>query len=61
MIYALQKRGYCQGIDNLLIILIGGILIAMPTVLFVTMAIGFHKLAQQGASTKRMTAIEEMA
>ncbi|KAG2241701.1 hypothetical protein Bca52824_090274 [Brassica carinata] len=33
----------------------------MPTVLSVTMAIGSHKLAQQGAITKRMTAIEEMA
>ncbi|GFZ03651.1 H[+]-ATPase 4 [Actinidia rufa] len=35
--------------------------IAMPTVLSVTMAIGSHRLAQQGAITKRMTAIEEMA
>ncbi|KAK6127081.1 hypothetical protein DH2020_039165 [Rehmannia glutinosa] len=33
----------------------------MPTVLSVTMAIGSHRLAQQGAITKRMTAIEEMA
>ncbi|RYQ95955.1 hypothetical protein Ahy_B08g091351 [Arachis hypogaea] len=33
----------------------------MPTVLSVTMAIGSHKLSQQGAITKRMTAIEEMA
>ncbi|XP_029124735.1 plasma membrane ATPase 2 [Cajanus cajan] len=38
-----------------------GIPIAMPIVLSVTMAIGSHKLAQQGAITKRMTAIEEMA
>ncbi|AQK55783.1 ATPase 8 plasma membrane-type [Zea mays] len=41
--------------------LIGGIPIAMPTVLSVTMAIGSHRLSQQGAITKRMTAIEEMA
>ncbi|KAJ4971102.1 hypothetical protein NE237_004201 [Protea cynaroides] len=34
--------------------------IAIP-VLSVTMAIGSHKLSQQGAITKRMTAIEEMA
>ena len=33
----------------------------MPTVMSVTMAIGSHKLSQQGAITKRMTAIEEMA
>ncbi|KAF3976074.1 hypothetical protein CMV_000719 [Castanea mollissima] len=38
-----------------------GIPIAMPTVLSVTMAIGSHRLSQQGAITKRMTAIEEMA
>lgn len=48
-------------IDNLLVLLIGGIPIAMPTVLSVTMAIGSHRLSQQGAITKRMTAIEEMA
>ena len=33
----------------------------MPTVLSVTMAIGSHRLSEQGAITKRMTAIEEMA
>ncbi|VAI25767.1 unnamed protein product [Triticum turgidum subsp. durum] len=58
---AVQHRPYRQTVDNLLVLLIGGIPIAMPTVLSVTMAIGSHKLAQQGAITKRMTAIEEMA
>ncbi|KAG5231073.1 H+-ATPase family protein [Salix suchowensis] len=61
VIYGIQERGYRVGIDNLLVLLIGGIPIAMPTVLSVTMAIGSHRLAQQGAITKRMTAIEEMA
>ncbi|KAK9274225.1 hypothetical protein L1049_019039 [Liquidambar formosana] len=61
VIYGLQGRGYRVGIDNLLVLLIGGIPIAMPTVLSVTMAIGSHRLSQQGAITKRMTAIEEMA
>ncbi|XP_021813582.1 plasma membrane ATPase 1-like [Prunus avium] len=56
-----QGRPYRPSIDNLLVLLIGGIPIAMPTVLSVTMAIGSHRLAQQGAITKRMTAIEEMA
>ncbi|KAG2569417.1 hypothetical protein PVAP13_7NG390200 [Panicum virgatum] len=56
-----QHRRYRSGIENLLVLLIGGIPIAMPTVLSVTMAIGSHKLSQQGAITKRMTAIEEMA
>uniref|UniRef100_A0A0E0KHL9 P-type H(+)-exporting transporter n=1 Tax=Oryza punctata TaxID=4537 RepID=A0A0E0KHL9_ORYPU len=59
--YPIQHRPYRPGIDNLLVLLIGGIPIAMPTVLSVTMAIGSHRLSQQGAITKRMTAIEEMA
>ncbi|XP_075514573.1 plasma membrane ATPase 4-like [Primulina tabacum] len=61
VMYPIQHRAYRQGIDNLLVLLIGGIPIAMPTVLSVTMAIGSHKLSQQGAITKRMTAIEELA
>jgi H+-transporting ATPase len=61
VMYAIQRRPYRVGIDNILVLLIGGIPIAMPTVLSVTMAIGSHKLSQQGAITKRMTAIEEMA
>ncbi|CAK9146188.1 unnamed protein product [Ilex paraguariensis] len=60
-IYGIHQRSYRVGIDNLLVLLIGGIPIAMPTVLSVTMAIGSHRLSQQGAITKRMTAIEEMA
>lgn len=61
VIWGIHKRKYRIGVDNLLVLLIGGIPIAMPTVLSVTMAIGSHKLSQQGAITKRMTAIEEMA
>ncbi|XP_048136526.1 ATPase 11, plasma membrane-type-like isoform X2 [Rhodamnia argentea] len=61
VMYPIQHREYRSGIDNLLVLLIGGIPIAMPTVLSVTMAIGSHRLSQQGAITKRMTAIEEMA
>lgn len=61
VMYPIQRRAYREGIDNLLVLLIGGIPIAMPTVLSVTMAIGSHRLSQQGAITKRMTAIEEMA
>ncbi|BBH00345.1 H(+)-ATPase 11, partial [Prunus dulcis] len=56
VMYPIQHRKYRPGIDNLLVLLIGGIPIAMPTVLSVTMAIGSHRLSQQ-----RMTAIEEMA
>ncbi|CAA2969494.1 plasma membrane ATPase 4 [Olea europaea subsp. europaea] len=54
---------YRDRIDNLLVLLIGRIPIAMPIVLSVTMAIGSHRhrFFQQGTITKRMTAIEEMA
>lgn len=47
VMYPIQDRRYRPGIDNLLVLLIGGIPIAMPTVLSVTMAIGSHRLAQQ--------------
>ncbi|KAH6827471.1 H[+]-ATPase 8 [Perilla frutescens var. hirtella] len=61
VMYPIQQRRYRDGIDNLLVLLIGGIPIAMPTVLSVTMAIGSHRLSEQGFITKRMTAIEELA
>ncbi|KAG7997243.1 hypothetical protein I3843_01G202300 [Carya illinoinensis] len=61
VMFPVQHRSYRNGINNLLVLLIGGIPIAMPTVLSVTLAIGSHRLSQQGAITKRMTAIEEMA
>uniref|UniRef100_R7W3D9 P-type H(+)-exporting transporter n=1 Tax=Aegilops tauschii TaxID=37682 RepID=R7W3D9_AEGTA len=61
IMFAVQHRSYREGINNVLVLLIGGIPIAMPTVLSVTLAIGSHRLSQQGAITKRMTAIEEMA
>ncbi|KAH6809017.1 H[+]-ATPase 11 [Perilla frutescens var. frutescens] len=61
IVLACQQRHFRDAIENLLVLLIGGIPIAMPTVLSVTMAIGSHRLSQQGAITKRMTAIEEMA
>ncbi|CAD6202373.1 unnamed protein product [Miscanthus lutarioriparius] len=61
MMFPVQHRSYRNGINNVLVLLIGGIPIAMPTVLSVTLAIGSHHLSQQGAITKRMTAIEEMA
>ncbi|RVW80608.1 Plasma membrane ATPase 4 [Vitis vinifera] len=47
VMYPIQHRKYRDGIDNLLVLLIGGIPIAMPTVLSVTMAIGSHRLSQQ--------------
>jgi H+-transporting ATPase len=55
------KYSYRRGIDNVLVLLIGGVPIAMPTVLSVTMSIGAHSLAKSKAIVTRITAIEEMA
>eukprot|EP00005_Dracoamoeba_jomungandri_P002641 CAMPEP_0174261966 /NCGR_PEP_ID=MMETSP0439-20130205/12693_1 /TAXON_ID=0 /ORGANISM="Stereomyxa ramosa, Strain Chinc5" /LENGTH=1154 /DNA_ID=CAMNT_0015346589 /DNA_START=54 /DNA_END=3518 /DNA_ORIENTATION=+ len=51
----------CPVISNILVLLVGGIPIAMPTVLSVTMALGAQKLAKHQAIVSRLTAIEEMA
>ncbi|GMH15870.1 hypothetical protein Nepgr_017711 [Nepenthes gracilis] len=59
--YPTQHRAYRDGIDNLLVLLVGGIPIARLTVLSVTMTIEFHHLTEQGAITKRITAIKKMA
>ena len=47
VMYPIEHRPYRSGINNLLVLLIGGIPIAMPTVLSVTLAIGSHRLSQQ--------------
>jgi H+-transporting ATPase len=52
---------YRAVVNIILVILIGGIPIAMPTVLSVTMALGVHQLAQKDAIVTRMTAVEELA
>ncbi len=45
----------------MLVIIVGGIPIAMPAVLSVTLALGAFKLAKEGAIVARMSAVEEMA
>ena len=45
----------------MLVIIVGGIPIAMPTVLSVTLALGAFELAKEGAIVARMSAVEEMA
>ncbi|KAJ1654732.1 hypothetical protein IWQ61_005389 [Dispira simplex] len=55
------RYSYRRGIDNLLVLLIGGIPIAMPTVLSVTLAMGAKQLAEHKAIVTRITAIEELA
>lgn len=55
------KYSYRDGLDNILVLLIGGIPIAMPTVLSVTLAVGAQQLAKYKAIVTRITAIEELA
>ena len=51
----------CPTLLNVLVIIVGGIPIAMPTVLSVTLALGSYRLASEGAIVARMSAVEEMA
>ncbi|KAF9363925.1 plasma membrane H+-ATPase [Mortierella sp. NVP85] len=61
VMYAGFGYSYRRGINNVLVLLIGGIPIAMPTVLSVTLAIGARQLAEHKAIVTRMSAIEELA
>jgi len=65
--FGVRKRP-CQGVgdgcttlNNMLVLIVGGLPIAMPTVLSVTLAIGAYKLAKKNAIVSRLTAIEELA
>lgn len=61
ILYPVYKYTYRRGLDNILVLLIGGIPIAMPTVLSVTLAVGAQQLAKYKAIVTRITAIEELA
>jgi H+-transporting ATPase len=61
VLYAGYEYSYRSGLDNILVLLIGGIPIAMPTVLSVTLAVGAQQLAKHKAIVTRITAIEELA
>ncbi|KIJ99862.1 hypothetical protein K443DRAFT_679618 [Laccaria amethystina LaAM-08-1] len=61
VLYAGFRYRYRDGLDNILVLLIGGIPIAMPTVLSVTLAVGAQQLAKYKAIVTRITAIEELA
>ena len=61
ILYADFRYDYRRGLDNILVLLIGGIPIAMPTVLSVTLAVGAQQLAKHKAIVTRITAIEELA
>eukprot|EP01103_Thecamoeba_quadrilineata_P009774 TRINITY_DN197_c0_g2_i1.p1 TRINITY_DN197_c0_g2~~TRINITY_DN197_c0_g2_i1.p1 ORF type:complete len:936 (-),score=226.49 TRINITY_DN197_c0_g2_i1:96-2903(-) len=51
----------CTTLENCLVLIVGGIPVAMPTVLSVTMAIGASQLVKKNAIVSRLTAIEELA
>jgi H+-transporting ATPase len=53
--------GNCAGLENAIVLIVGGIPIAMPTVLSVTMAVGAQQLAKKQAIVSRLTAVEELA
>ena len=61
ILYPAFHYSYRRGLDNILVLLIGGIPIAMPTVLSVTLAVGAQQLAKHKAIVTRITAIEELA
>ncbi|GAA6055647.1 hypothetical protein JCM3770_003393 [Rhodotorula araucariae] len=61
ILYPRFHYSYRRGLDNILVLLIGGIPIAMPTVLSVTLAVGAQQLAKYKAIVTRITAIEELA
>lgn len=61
ILYADFHYTYRRGLNNILVLLIGGIPIAMPTVLSVTLAVGAQQLAKYKAIVTRITAIEELA
>lgn len=61
ILYAGYRYSYRRGLDDILVLLIGGIPIAMPTVLSVTLAVGASQLAKHKAIVTRITAIEELA
>ncbi|RZC53119.1 hypothetical protein C5167_011975 [Papaver somniferum] len=60
-LYPSPRRPYHTLIDNLLVLLIGGIPIAMHRVLSMAMTIGSRRLSEKGAITHRMGAIENLA
>jgi H+-transporting ATPase len=61
ILYPAFHYTYRRGLDDILVLLIGGIPIAMPTVLSVTLAVGAQQLAKHKAIVTRITAIEELA
>jgi H+-transporting ATPase len=51
----------CPNLSNVVVLIVGGIPVAMPTVLSVTMAIGASQLAKRQAIVRRLTAVEVLS
>jgi len=51
----------CPTLSNALVLIVGGIPVAMPTVLSITLAIGAGNLAKQGAIISRISSIENLS
>eukprot|EP01116_Phalansterium_solitarium_P014773 TRINITY_DN3259_c0_g2_i2.p1 TRINITY_DN3259_c0_g2~~TRINITY_DN3259_c0_g2_i2.p1 ORF type:complete len:1091 (+),score=285.77 TRINITY_DN3259_c0_g2_i2:75-3347(+) len=51
----------CNTMANILVLIIGGIPIGMPTVLSIMLALGARQLAKRKAIVTRLTAVEELA
>ncbi|KAG8691039.1 plasma membrane H+-ATPase [Ceratobasidium sp. 423] len=60
ILYLHFRCTYRRGLNNSLVLLIGGIPIAMSTVLSVTLAVGARQLAKHKGIIARITAIEEL-
>ena len=58
VMYPAFKYSYRRGINNILVLFIGGVPIAMPTVLSVVMSSGASALAKGKAIVTRITAVE---
>lgn len=61
VMYAALGYSYRRGVANALVLLIGGVPIAMPTVLSVTSALGARQLAAKGAVVTSIAAVEALA
>ena len=61
VLYAGFRYSYCRSLNNILVLLIGGIPIAMPTMLSVTLTVSAQQLAKHKAIVTRITTIEELA
>jgi len=56
-----HSLAHCPVISNCIVLIAGGVPIAMPTVLSITMAVGASQIAQKKAIVSRLTAVEELA